>query len=130
MRGITLIIAILGIVTLVFGIVFLTQAASAEKDIAGEIQPVKLDEVNAKYDAVKIKQIQMMQSEEPQIQAGKAAASDTYNYLTVQRVSLAQARANMGLAQNVRMNGIINIVIGAALLLSALALFIRSRKAA
>jgi predicted PurR-regulated permease PerM len=125
-RIIAAIIAILGIFALVLGIVFIFQSDSAKEQIADEIQPVTLSEVNAKYDAVKAKQLQLRQAEEPQIQAGKAAASDTYNYLSIQRTSLGLAKANIGMAQFIQITGIVNLVIGLGLILVAITLFARS----
>jgi len=93
-----IVVAILGVVCLVFGIIFMTQASSAEKEIADDIQPLTIAEVDAKYEAVKANQMALMATEEPNIQAGRAAPSAMYNYLTIQRTSLGLARANIGLA--------------------------------
>jgi len=121
---------LLGVACLVFGIIFITQASSAEKEIASEIQPVKIAEVDAKYDAVKPKQIALMMTEEPNIQAGKAAPTATYIYLTAQRTSLALAKTNIGLAGFVRTSGIIGIIIGAGLILTGLGLFKKGQSVA
>ena len=126
MRVISVIVAILGLFTLVLGIIFIIQAGSAEETIATEIQPVTIAELDAKYDAVKAKQMQLRQVEEPAIQEGKAAASDTYNYLTIQRTALGLARANVGTTSILRMNGILDIVIGAGFMLAGIGLFRRS----
>ena len=125
-RVIAAIVAILGICALVLGIFFVFQANSAKEQVATEIQPVTLSEVNAKYDAVKAKQLQLRATEEPQIQAGKAAASDTYNYLSIQRTSLGLAKANIGMAKFIQITGIVNIVIGIGLILAGILLFTRS----
>ena len=39
-----IVVAILGVVCLVFGIIFMTQASSAEKEIADDIQPLTIAE--------------------------------------------------------------------------------------
>ena len=122
-----IVVAVLGVISLVFGIIFITQASSAEKEIASEIQPVKIAEVDAKYDAVKAKQIALMTAEEPNIQAGKAAPTATYSYLTAQRASLALAKTNIGLAGFVRTSGIMGIIVGAGLILAGLGLFKKAK---
>jgi len=129
-RGIAIVVAVLGVVCLVFGVIFITQASSAEQEIASEIQPMKIAEVDAKYEAVKIKQMALAMTEEPQIQAGKAAPSAMYNYLTVQRTSLGLAKANIGLAGFVRTSGIIDIIVGLGLILAGVGLFKRGQSVA
>lgn len=118
-----IVVAILGVVCLVFGIIFMTQASSAEKEIADDIQPLTIAEVDAKYEAVKANQVALMATEEPNIQAGRAAPSAMYNYLTIQRTSLGLARANIGLAGFTRTSGIIDVVVGLGLILVGLELF-------
>jgi hypothetical protein len=123
------IVGILGVVVLVFGVMFIIQASSGEQKVSDEIQPLKIEEVNAKYDAVKIKQIAIRDAEEPQIQAGKAAPSAMYNYLSAQKASLGVAKANIALAGFVRYVGIVSLVAGLGLVLAA-CLFFRKNQAA
>ena len=122
-RWAAIVITVLGVASLVLGIIFITQASSAEQEIASEIQPLLIAEVDAKYEAVKTNQMALMMSEEPGIQAGTASPSAMYNYLTVQRTSLGLARANIGLAGFVRINGIVDIVVGSGLILAGVGLF-------
>ena len=61
MRVLSIVVAVLGLFVLVLGIVFMTQAGSAETKIADEIQPLKVADVNATYDKVKASQIQVAQ---------------------------------------------------------------------
>ena len=117
-----IVIVALGVAGLVLGIIFITQASSAEKEIANELQPLPIAEVEAKYEAVKTNQMALAMSEEPGIQAGTSAPSAMYNYLTVQRTSLGLARANIGLVGFVRTNGIIDIVVGLGLILAGVGL--------
>jgi hypothetical protein len=112
-----ILVAILGIASLVFGIIFIIQAGSATQEISDSLAPVKISEVDAKYDAVAVAQKATATAEEPKIQGKTAAPSDTYNYLSAQRALLALARTNVGLAQFIRMMGIVNVVIGAGLFL-------------
>ena len=129
-RWSAIVVAVLGVVCLVFGIIFITQASSAEQEIADEIKPLAIAEVDAKYEAVKTRQMTLAMTEEPQIQAGQAAPSTTYNYLTVQRTSLGLARANIGLAGFVRTSGIIDIIVGLGLILAGVGLFRKGQSVA
>jgi high-affinity Fe2+/Pb2+ permease len=125
MRVMAIIVAILGVASLVLGILFVTAASSAEQEIADSIQPLTISEVDAKYDAVKQTQMALRMTEEPQIQAGKAAPSAMYNYLTIQRTSLGLTRSEIGLASFTRTSGIINIILGAGLILAGVGLLKR-----
>lgn len=123
----SLVVAVIGVAVLVLGIVFVAQAGSAEKEISDEIQPLTMSEVDGKYDAVSEQHAGLRQQEEPGIQAGTAAPSATYNYLTIQRTSLGLTRANIGLASFVRTNGIIDIILGVGLILAGLIAFRQAR---
>ena len=129
-RWSAIVVTVLGVVILVFGIIFIIQAGSAEQAIADEIQPLAIAEVDATYEAVKTSQQAQAATEEPQIRAGKAAPSTTYNYLTIQRTSLGLARANIGLAAFVRTSGIIDIIVGLGLILAGVGLFKKGQSAA
>ena len=93
--------------SIVFGVLYVTQASSAEKEIAESIAPLPLDQLDSQYDAVKAQYEQM--------KAAGAQPSTDYNYLTIQKTGLGLARANVGTAQSVRMNGIIDIILGLGL---------------
>jgi len=124
----SLIIIAIGAVSLVFGIIFIVQSGSAKQQIADDIAPLTIDQVDAKYDAVVAQQNTMRAAEEPKIQAGQAAPSSMYNYLTIQRTSLGLARTNIGLVGFTRMTGIIDIVVGVGLLFTGM--FLMQKKAA
>jgi hypothetical protein len=112
----SLIIIAVGAVSLVFGIIFIVQAGSGEQQIKDDIAPLAIDQVDAQYDAVVAQQNQIRAAEEPKIQAGQAAPSAMYNYLTIQRTSLGLARTNIGQVGFTRTTGIVNIVLGVGLL--------------
>jgi hypothetical protein len=128
MRSIAVVILLLGLVGLVFGIIFIFQAGSAEQEIADLIQPLKISEVDGKYDEVVAKQSAIKAAEEPAIQAGQAVPSPMYNYLSTQRASLGLARANIGTAAFVRTMGIINIILGAGFVLTGIAVYRKANK--
>jgi hypothetical protein len=108
-----------GIAVLVFGIVFTIQSGSAKQQVADSIAPLPLNQVNATYDSVTEHQKAIMAAEEPNIQAGKAAPSAMYNYLTVQRTALGLAKSNIGLANLILMMGIVDIILGIGMVLAA-----------
>jgi hypothetical protein len=116
-RLIGMIVAIIGVASLVMGIIFIVQSNSAKKQIADSITPVKMSELNATYDTITAKHDAVMTSEEPQIQAGKAAPSATYNYLSAQRALLGLAKSNVGVAGFLQTSGVLDIVLGVGLLL-------------
>jgi len=120
---IAMVVTLIGVASIVFGIVFIVQAGSGTQQIADDMAPVKISEIDARYDSIAAKHSQMAAVEEPKIQAGQAAASDTYNYLFNQRNSFGLARTNVGVVNFVRTSGIVDVVLGAGLLLAGLALF-------
>ena len=121
-RIIGMVVAIVGVASLILGIIFIVQAGSARQEIADSIAPLNISEVNAKYDAVKVKQAQLMAAEEPKIQAGQAQPTTMYIYLTAQKVGLGLAKTNIGLAGFLQTSGIIDIVVGVGLVLAGVAL--------
>jgi hypothetical protein len=129
-RGSAIVVAVLGVACLVFGIIFMTQASSAERQIADDIQPLTIAQVDAQYEAVKTQQMALMMIEEPKIQARTAEPSAMYNYLTIQRTGLGLARANIGFAAFLRTNGIIDIIVGVGLILAGLGLFKKGQSVA
>ena len=121
-RIIGMVVTILGVASLVMGIMFFMQAGSSKQEIADDIAPVLISEVNAKYDAVRLKQIAQMATEEPKIQAGQALPSDMYNYLSAQRALLGMAKSNLNVVKALQISGIIDIVVGCGLALAGVAL--------
>ena len=123
MRTLAIITIILGLVSIVLGVMFIVQSGSGKQEIADSVKPLTLDQVNPTYDKVSASFDQMMAKEEPNIQAGKAAASDTYNYLSAQRALLGLAKSNVGNVNAVMMNGIVDIVLGLGIALVGITLF-------
>lgn len=130
MRILAVIVIILGLATLVLGVLFIPQANSGEKEIADSIAPLTLDQVDGKYDAVSAKYNEQKAKEEPNIQAGKALPSDIYNYYSAQRALLGLAKTNMGTVKAVRTNGIVDIVVGLGLVLGGFVLLRKNASAA
>jgi hypothetical protein len=101
------------------------QSNTGKQTVADEISPITLSDLNAKYDAVKAKQQAAMIAEEPNIQAGKAAPSVLYDYLSAQRGLLGLAKSNMSLAGFVLMNGVVEVVLGIGLIFTGMLLYMK-----
>ena len=114
MRVISVIVVILGLASLVLGVLFIVQAASAEQEVADSIAPLPLDQLDAQYDAVT--------AQYNQAKAAGAPPSIDFNYLYGNKVGLGLARSNVGTASFVQTTGIINIILGLGLILAGLAL--------
>jgi basic membrane lipoprotein Med (substrate-binding protein (PBP1-ABC) superfamily) len=124
-RFIGMVVALIGIATLVFGIIFIIQSNTGKQTVADEVKPIALSDVNPKYDAVSASQTQLMAAEEPKIQSGQAQPSAMYNYLSAQRALLGLAKANIGLTGFVMMSGSVDIILGIALILMGMTLFMK-----
>lgn len=131
MRVIAIIVAILGLASLVYGILFVAQASSAENQVLNEIAPLtSLSQVDPQYDKVTASFDKFLATEEPQIQAGKAAPSAMYAYLSGQRALLGLAKSNIGTAKFVRSTGLVDIILGLGMVLTGLALLRKAHSAA
>lgn len=114
MRAIAIIIVILGLASLVFGILFVTEGASGRQEVADSIAPLPLDQLNDQYDAVKAQYEQM--------KAAGAQVDAQFNNLYATKVGLGLAKANKGTADMVRTNGVVDICVGLGLVLAGLGL--------
>jgi hypothetical protein len=114
MRTIAVIVILLGIASLIIGIIYITQSADARQEVADSIAPLPLDQLDIQYDTVTDQYNQM--------KAAGAQPDTQFNYLYATKTGLGLARANIGTANAVRMNGIVDIIVGAGLVLSGLAL--------
>jgi hypothetical protein len=123
MRLIAIFIIILGLAGLVLGVVFITQATSAEKQVLDSIAPLTLSDINPKYDAVSATFKQMLPVQQ-KIASNTASAQemDQLNYVSSQRALLGLAKSNAGLAMFIRLNGITVIVLGIGMGLAGFAL--------
>jgi len=127
-RLIGMVVAIIGVASLVMGIVFIIQSNSGKKQIADDIAPLEISEVNARYDMITAANAKLIAIEEPKIQTQQAAPSTMYDYLTAQRVGLGLARTNIGLVGFTMMNGVMDIILGVGLLMVGI-VFISKEKA-
>jgi|GEM_PF-518790 len=122
-RIVAVIVLLIGVASLALGVMFVIQGNDGKKDLIDDLNPILLDQVNAKYDAVRTLQIQAMASEEPKIQAKQQAPSATYDYYSAQRALLGLAKSNKMVAQFVMTSGYVTIVMGIGLLLVGVTLF-------
>jgi hypothetical protein len=123
MRLIAIFVIILGLAGLVLGVVFVTQATSAEKQVLDSIAPLKsLSEINPTYDKITAQYNQLVAAELANIQAKTAAPSVNFAYVSGQRALLGLAKSNVGLAMFIRLSGIAGIVIGLGMGLAGFAL--------
>jgi hypothetical protein len=118
MRILALIVMILGLATLVLGILFIPQASSAKQEVTDSIAPLTLDKLDATYDGLD-QQVRAMKGDEP-----------TYLTMFAKRTSLGLARTNVGTAKAVMTNGIIDIVVGLGLVLGGFVLLRKTSSAA
>jgi len=130
MRVLAVIVIILGLAAIVFGILFIPQASSGQKEIEESIVPLTLDQIEEKYDAVSVSYNALKAAEEPGIQGKTAAPSINYVYVSAQRALLGLAKANYGVVKIVRVMGIVDIVIGVGLILGGFVLLRKSSSAA
>ena len=110
-----LFIAIVGVVCIVFGIMFIIEAGNAEQRVLDEIAPLNLEigDVNAAYGQASAELGQAMQSGDPEV----------IQNATLKKTSLGVIRSNVGTIKIVRNSGILEIVLGAGLVLASAGLF-------
>jgi len=128
MRVIAIIVAILGLAVFVYGILFVAQAGTAEKEIATSVAPLTLDQVNGKYNEMDTQVKQLQSAQGAQIQAGNPSVQ--YLMISGQRTSLGLAKSNIGTAKFVRTSGTVAIMLGLGLFLSGIWLLRKSQSAA
>ena len=107
-------IAIVGIVCTVFGILGIVGAGDSEQEVADELAPVTIATLDATYD---------------QISAAFSTVRGTGDLqetvLLGQKTSLGLARSNIGTIKFVRNTSILEIILGAGLVLASVGLFKR-----
>jgi uncharacterized membrane protein HdeD (DUF308 family) len=118
MKTLAIIVLILGLASLVMGIILVVNSGPARDEVAESINPLTLANLDAQYDQVKSAQMQMAQQEGAAIQQGNPSSG--YVWLTLQRTSLGLARSNVGIANLTQILGYVNIVIGIALVIVSL----------
>ena len=121
------IVVIIGVAVLAFGVIFIVQSGSGKQQVADDIAPLTLDQLDAQYEAVAAQQVAMAQAEEPKIQSGTAQPSSMYTYITEHKIGLGAARSNVGMANLTLTMGIVNVLIGLGLVLGGGLSWVRAR---
>ena len=112
MRVIGAIVLILGLASLVLGIVFMIEASDGRQEVADSIAPLPLDILDETYDQLKAGIEQM-----------KEAGMQPDISKSLEKTGLGLARANVGKARMQNVNGIVDIIIGAGLILTGVAIY-------
>jgi hypothetical protein len=113
MRILSLVTLILGLAAIVLGVVFMMNASSGNDEIATSVAPLTLDQVGPTYDQL-VAAVSQMPKTDP-----------SYVATFGQKTAIGLAKSNMANMKILKLNGIVDIIIGAGLLLAGLALFIR-----
>ena len=116
MRVLGIIVIILGLVGVVFGILFLPMASSAEQAVADSIAPrLTLDQVDATYEQLDAAVKQMVGNE------------PTYLATYAQKIGVGLAKSNMGTAKLVKYLGILSICLGAGVAAAGVVLVLKKK---
>ncbi len=112
-------VAIVGVVCIVFGVLFIMQAGDSRDALAEELATsgVTLETLDAKYDAAKAGLAQAL--------AAGAAGTETAQSIGWQKASLGSAQSSASTIEFLQSTGILVIVIGAGFVFSAAGLFKR-----
>lgn len=107
-------IAIVGVVCIVFGVMFIVQAGNAEQKVLDEIVPLNLEisEINAAYGQASAALGQAMQSGDPEV----------IQNATLQKTSLGLIKSSVGTIKITKNIGILQIILGAGLVLASVGL--------
>jgi|WetSurMetagenome_2_1015567.scaffolds.fasta_scaffold28685_3 hypothetical protein len=111
MRILALVTLILGLAAIVLGVVFMLNAGSGNDEIAESVAPLTLDQVEPTYDQI-VAQVKLVPQTDP-----------SYLMIAGQRTSLGLAKANIANMKILRLNGLVDIIVGLGLLIAGLALF-------
>ena len=115
LRWSALFIAIVGVVCLVFGIMAIMQAGDSEQKVADEIAPIQLSQLDNTYDQASMA-----------YKAVRGTGAQEESTLLLQKTSLGLAKSNIGTINFVRNTAILEIVVGAGLVLASAGLFRQS----
>jgi hypothetical protein len=108
----SILVAVIGVVCIVFGVVFMMEASSNKKIVVDELATsgVTTETLDAKYDAAKAGLAQAL--------AAGAAGTESAQSIGWQKGSLGLAKSNLNTIDFVQKSGILTIVIGAGLVLA------------
>jgi hypothetical protein len=112
----SILVTVIGIVCIVFGVMFIMQAGSSRTDVVDELKAsnVTADNLNAKYDEAKAGLVQALTAGAPGAESAQS--------IGWQKASLGVAKSSLATISFVEKSGILTIVIGLGLVLTGLAL--------
>jgi hypothetical protein len=111
MRILALVTLILGLAAIVLGVVFMLNASSGNDEIAESVAPLTLYQVEPTYDQI-VAQVKLVPQTDP-----------SYLMLSGQRTSLGLAKANIASMKILRLNGLVDIIVGLGLAITGIMLF-------
>ena len=116
----SILVAIVGIVSIVFGVMFIMQANSSKTTVVNELKDsqVTIATLNTTYDQVK--------AGLAQAQLAGAAGTESAQSLGWQKASLGVAKSNLGTIDFVQKSGILSIVAGVGFVLASYLLMKKS----
>jgi hypothetical protein len=116
----SILVTVIGIVCIVFGVMFIMQAGSSRTDVVDELTAsnVTVDNLNAKYDEAKAGLAKAL--------AAGAAGAESAQSAGWQKASLGVAKTSLGTTDFVEKSGILTIVIGLGFVLTGFRLMIKS----
>jgi hypothetical protein len=114
----SILVAVVGVVAIVFGVLFIMQANSSRDTLVKELAPVTLATLDSTYDQVK--------AGLATAQAAGAAANETIQSLGWQKASLSAAKGSRGTIDFVEKSGMLTIVLGLGFVLSGWAIMKKS----
>ncbi|OGO32662.1 MAG: hypothetical protein A2Z29_04795 [Chloroflexi bacterium RBG_16_56_11] len=124
MRLLAVIVMIIGLASVVLGVIFIFQANAGNQEIIDQIAPLEISQVEDRYDQVDATVEQLKVAEGAALQAGNP--SNSYLYVSAQRTSLGLTKSNIGNVKAARMNGIVDIVLGVGLVLAGWGIYKKS----
>ena len=109
---VSLLVALIGVAAIVFGVMFIMEAGNSRDELATEVAPMQLSQVEATYD---------------QASAALKANTDPAKALslTLQKTSLGLAKSNLKTIKFVQNAGYLNIALGVGFVLVGLFMFMK-----
>jgi len=105
-------IVIVGVVCIVFGIMGIIGAGNSEQEVADELAPVTISDLDATYDLISAAYSAVRGTDAPE-----------ESIILGKKTSLGLAKSNIGTIKFVRNTAILEIVLGAGLVLASAGLF-------
>ena len=106
---VSILVALIGVAAIVFGVMFIMEAGNSRDDLATEVAPLQLSQVEATYDQFK----------------ADAAAKPTDLAKALRKTSMGLAKSNLKTIKFVQNAGYLNIALGAGFVLVGMFMFMK-----